>query len=86
MDVFLKFPCFLYDPTDVDNLISGPSAFPVYNTGQQSAVLGVKLAVSLGSAYDWKVLNHTGMFTLWETHWVSHLSFSHSNAPYIPKH
>ena len=27
VDVFLKFPCFLYDPTNVDNLISGFSAF-----------------------------------------------------------
>ena len=27
VDVFLEFSCFLYDPTDVDNLISGSSAF-----------------------------------------------------------
>ena len=27
VDVFLKFPCFLYDPTNVGNLISGSSAF-----------------------------------------------------------
>ena len=26
-DVFLEFLCFLYDPTDFGNLISGPSAF-----------------------------------------------------------
>ena len=26
-DVFLEFPCFFYDPTDVGNLISGSSAF-----------------------------------------------------------
>ena len=25
-EVFLKFPCFFYDPVDVDNLISGSSA------------------------------------------------------------
>ena len=25
--MFLEFPCFFYDPTDVDNLISGSSAF-----------------------------------------------------------
>ena len=24
---FLEFPCFLYDPVDVSNLISGSSAF-----------------------------------------------------------
>ena len=27
VDDFLKLPCFLYDPTDVDNLVSGSSAF-----------------------------------------------------------
>ena len=27
IDVFLKFSCFFYDPTDVGNLISGSSAF-----------------------------------------------------------
>ena len=27
VDVFLEFFCFFYDPTDVDNLISGSSAF-----------------------------------------------------------
>ena len=27
IDVFLEFPCFLYDPADVDNLISGSTAF-----------------------------------------------------------
>ena len=27
VDVFLKFSCFFYDPTDVGNLISGFSAF-----------------------------------------------------------
>ena len=27
VDVFLEFPCFFDDPTDVGNLISGSSAF-----------------------------------------------------------
>ena len=27
LDVFLKFPCFFYDPLDFDDLISGSSAF-----------------------------------------------------------
>ena len=27
VDVFLEFPCFFYDPTDVYNLISVSSAF-----------------------------------------------------------
>ena len=29
--VFLEFPCFLYDPTDVGNLISASSAFSKSN-------------------------------------------------------
>ena len=35
VDVFLKFPCFLYDPMNVGNLISGSSAFskPSLDTG-----------------------------------------------------
>ena len=27
MDVFLKFPCFFYNPANVDNLISSSSSF-----------------------------------------------------------
>ena len=27
VDVFLELSCFFYDPADVGNLISGPSAF-----------------------------------------------------------
>ena len=27
VDIFLEFSCFFYDPMDVSNLISGPSAF-----------------------------------------------------------
>ena len=27
VDVFLEFPCFLYDPNNVGSLISGSSAF-----------------------------------------------------------
>ena len=30
-DVFLEFPFFFYDPTDVDNLISDSSAFSKYS-------------------------------------------------------
>ena len=34
-DFFLECPCFIYDPTDVGNLISGSSAFskPVCTSG-----------------------------------------------------
>ena len=35
IDVFLELSCFLYDPIDVGNLISGPSAFlkPAWTSG-----------------------------------------------------
>ena len=32
IDIFLGFSCFLYDPTDVGNLISGSSAFSKSNS------------------------------------------------------
>ena len=31
VDVFLELSCLFYDPTDVDNLISGSSAFSKYS-------------------------------------------------------
>ena len=31
IDLFLEFPCFFYDPTDIDNLTSGSSAFSKYS-------------------------------------------------------
>ena len=31
VDVSLELSCFFYDPTDVGNLISGPSLFSEYN-------------------------------------------------------
>ena len=31
IDVFLEFSCFFYDSSDVDNLISGSSAFSKYS-------------------------------------------------------
>ena len=31
VDVFLELSCFLYDPVDVGNLISGSSVFPKFS-------------------------------------------------------
>ena len=31
LDVFLEFPCFFYDPTEVGNFISGSSVFSKSN-------------------------------------------------------
>ena len=55
-DVFLEFPCFLHDPMNADNLISGSSAsskpclFNLYaeyimrNAGLEEAQAGIKIA------------------------------------------
>jgi len=43
VDVFLEFPCFFYDPTDVGNLISGSSAF------SKSSLYIWKFSVHVGS-------------------------------------
>ena len=37
VDFFLEFPCFCYDPTDVDNLIFGFSAFSTSNCTSESS-------------------------------------------------
>ena len=31
VDIFLEFSCFFYDPEDVGHVISGFSAFSIYN-------------------------------------------------------
>ena len=39
IDVFLKFPCFLYDPMDVGNLTSDSSAFSKFKASGSSVHL-----------------------------------------------
>ena len=46
LDVFLKFSCFFYDPTDVGNLISGSSAFS-------------KTSLNMVSREFWRILSIT---------------------------
>ena len=48
VDVFLEFPCFFYDPTDVGNLISGSSAF------SKSSFVHLEV---LSSRRQWEVLS-----------------------------
>ena len=38
VDVFLEFPCFLYDPVNVGNLISGSSAFSNWACTSESSL------------------------------------------------
>ena len=40
VDVFLEFSCFIYDPVDVGNLISGSKVLPFLNPVYTSEVLG----------------------------------------------
>ena len=47
VDVFLEFPCFFYDETNVDNLISGSSSFSKSSLYIQNFLVHVQLKPSL---------------------------------------
>ena len=47
VDVFLEVSCFFYDPTDVDNLISGSSAFSKTSLNIWKFTVHVRLKSSL---------------------------------------
>ena len=47
VDVFLEFSCFLYDPVDVDNLISGSSVFSKFSLNIWKVSVHVLLKPSL---------------------------------------
>ena len=53
VDVFLEFSCFFYDPTDVDNLISGSSAF------SKSSLYIWKFSVHVLLKPAWRILSIT---------------------------
>ena len=46
-DVFLEFPCFLYDPTDVGSLISGSFAFSKFSLNIWNSSVHIVLKPSL---------------------------------------
>ena len=46
-DVFLEFSCFLYDPVDAGNLISGSSAFSKSNLNNWKLSVHILLKPSL---------------------------------------
>ena len=51
VDVFLELSCFFYDPTDVDNLISGPFAF------SKSSLNIWKISVHVLLKVIWRILS-----------------------------
>ena len=51
--IFLEFSCFLYDPTDVGNLISGSSAFFKYSLYVCKLLVHVLLKPSLKNFEDY---------------------------------
>ena len=55
VDVFLEFPCFFYDPTEVGNLISGSSAF------SKSSLNFWKFSVHILLKPSWKDFNLISM-------------------------
>ena len=53
-DIFLEFPCFLYGPANVGNLISGSSAFSEPNLNIWKFLVHVLL-----EAWLWRILSIT---------------------------
>ena len=49
VDVFLEFPCFFYESTDVGNLISGSSAFSKSSLNIWTFLVHILLKPSLES-------------------------------------
>ena len=49
VDVFLELSCFFYDPMDVDNLISGSSAFSKTSLNISKFMVHVLLNPGLGN-------------------------------------
>ena len=47
VDVFVEFPCFLHDPTNTDNLISGSSAFSISSLNTWKFSIHILLKPSL---------------------------------------
>ena len=47
VDFFLEFPCFLYDPVTIDNLISGSSAFSKPSVDILNFLVGIMLKPSM---------------------------------------
>ena len=47
VDIFLEFPCFFFDPTDVGNLIPGSSAFSKSSLYTWKFLVHVLLKLSL---------------------------------------
>ena len=63
VDVFLELPCFVHDPTNVGNLLSGSSAslkpglhFAVW---QKVKVLVAQLYLTLCRLMDWNLLGYS---------------------------
>ena len=72
VDVFLEFPCFLYDPTNVCNLISGSSAFSKYSLYIWKFSVHVLLKASLKDfehnlASMWNERNGTVVWIFFDT-------------------
>ena len=67
VDVFLELPCFFYDPMDIGNSISGPSAFSKSNfkTAIRSLLYCSHFFLSYflvsGSDFNFSVLQHTDL-------------------------
>ena len=69
VDVFLEFSCFFYDPTDIDNLISGSFAFSEFSLNIWKFSVHIPLKTGLEKfkhyfASKWNECNCTIVWTL----------------------
>ena len=55
VDVFLEFPCFLYDPAYTDNLLSDSSTFP------ESGLYSRSSQFTFCWSLTWKILSITSL-------------------------
>ena len=67
VDVFLEFPCFLYDATDVTNLISGSSAFskPSLNIWKFSVHVMLKCSLENSEHYFTSMWDECNCAVVW---------------------
>ena len=63
VDVFLEFPCFIYDPVEFGNLISGSSAFlnPLCTSGSSWRILTITLLPCEMSTTVWLFEHSLGL-------------------------
>ena len=84
VDVFLEFPCFLYDPTNVGNLIFGSSAFskPILYIWKFSVHILLKLSLKDFDHYLANMWNECNCTLVWTFFSIALLCNWNENWPF----